>query len=101
MCADSPAPLSSMWTDGTENQITNFALDSGNFPQISMQIHSVRIPGSRSLIYFDGFFSFVFYWEKICVFIISLRQNWTTVLFTTVSTIIVCSIISNQCTYVR
>ena len=30
MCADSPAPLSSMWTDGTENQITNFALDSGN-----------------------------------------------------------------------
>ena len=33
MCADSPAPLSSMWTDGTENQITNFALDSGNYTE--------------------------------------------------------------------
>jgi hypothetical protein len=29
MCADSPVPPTSMWTDGTPNQLTNFALDSG------------------------------------------------------------------------
>ena len=29
MCPDSPAPATSMWTDGTRNELTNFALDSG------------------------------------------------------------------------
>ena len=44
MCADSPAPLSSMWTDGTENQITNFALDSGNSTEyIGVTISIVRV----------------------------------------------------------
>ena len=40
MCADSPAPATSMWTDGTANQLTNFALDSGNLQQ-NLMIYSL------------------------------------------------------------